>query len=123
MKNPVVHFEITGDDAEGLIKFYSELLEWDLPKMMPDMAYGLATLDEGQAGIGGGVGANMVGGSLLTVYAQVDDINATLANANEMGCETVVPVTDIPGTVTFALFKDPAGNVMGIVDSTTPPAP
>jgi len=27
----------------------------------------------------------------------------------------VLPPTNVPGVVTFALFKDPAGNLMGLV--------
>jgi hypothetical protein len=32
-----------------------------------------------------------------------------------MGGKTVVPVTEIPNVVTFALFQDPEGNMVGII--------
>ena len=32
----------------------------------------------------------------------------------------VMPVTDIPNMVTFALFSDPEGNVVGLVSSNVP---
>ena len=31
-----------------------------------------------------------------------------------------MPVTTIPGMVTFALFSDPEGNVVGLVSDQTP---
>ena len=31
-----------------------------------------------------------------------------------LGGEIVTPVTEIPGVVTFAEFRDPAGNVIGM---------
>jgi predicted enzyme related to lactoylglutathione lyase len=33
-----------------------------------------------------------------------------------------MPVTDIPGMVTLAQFKDIEGNVVGIISAETPPA-
>ena len=33
------------------------------------------------------------------------------------GGRTVMPVTEIPGTVTLAQFQDPAGNMVGIIKS------
>ena len=64
----------------------------------------------------------MDGQPLATFYVQVDDIHASLAKAGELGGETVVPVTDIPGMATFAQFKDIEGNVIGLVASEAPPA-
>src|SRR5574341_770127 len=36
------------------------------------------------------------------------------------GGKTIVPVTEIPGMVTFAQFADPEGNVVGIVKNELP---
>ena len=47
------------------------------------------------------------GGPQTTFYVQVEDIEASLQKAAELGGETVAPVTVIPGLVTFAQFKDP----------------
>jgi predicted enzyme related to lactoylglutathione lyase len=32
-----------------------------------------------------------------------------------LGGRVVLPPTEVPGVVTFALFKDPAGNLMGLI--------
>ncbi len=122
MPNPVVHFEITGKDAEALQQYYRDLFGWSLTPMAPDVPYGLVGPEETGGGIGGGVGASMDGTPMLTFYVQVDDIQAALDRAAELGGEIVVPPTVIPGAVTYALFKDMEGNIVGLAASETPPA-
>jgi hypothetical protein len=39
-----------------------------------------------------------------------------------MGARVIVPVTEIPNMVTFAIFTDPDGNKMGIVKARAVPA-
>ena len=122
MPNPVVHFEITGKDAEALQQYYRDLFGWSLTPMAPEVPYGLVGPEETGGGIGGGVGASMDGASLLTVYVQVDDIQGALDRAVELGGEVVQPPTVIPGTVTYAQFRDIEGNLVGLAASETPPA-
>ena len=122
MPNPVVHFEITGRDAEALQQYYRDLFGWSLTPMAPDVPYGLVGTEETGDGIGGAVGASMDGTTLLTFYVQVDDIQAALDRAVELGGEVVLPPTVVPGVVTYAQFKDLEGNVVGLAASETPPA-
>ena len=60
------------------------------------------------------------GPTALTFYVQVDDIEASLKRAVELGATVIVPVTTIPKTVTFALFADPQGNCIGMAASQIP---
>jgi len=53
----------------------------------------------------------------VTFYVAVDDPQATLDAIETAGGRTVMPVTEIPGTVTLARFQDPAGNLVGIIKS------
>ena len=72
-------------------------------------------------GIAGAVG----GGdeeARVTIYIEVDDPAAYLARVVGAGGELVQDVIVIPGAVTMAKFRDPEGNVVGIVGSETPPA-
>ena len=120
MPNPVVHFEILGKDHESLQKYYSDLFGWKITSASPDFPDGLVSADEQGRGIGGGV---MPGGDAqLTIYVEVEDIQASLDRAGELGGETIVPVTNIPDMVTFAQFRDPEGNIVGLVSSETSPA-
>ncbi len=51
------------------------------------------------------------------MYIAVDDINDHLARIESAGGPTLIRRTEIPGTVTFALFADPAGHTVGLVEA------
>ena len=121
MPNPVVYFEILGSDYAGLQQYYRDLFGWKITQMSPEMDHSAVIVDEDGEGIPGGIGRSITGSSRLTFYVQVDDIQASLDRAGELGGETAAPVTVIPGMVTFAHFKDPEGNLVGLVSSEIPP--
>jgi len=114
MANPVVHFEIMGPDAPALQGFYRDLFGWEIQNV-PEMNYGLVNPPGEGPGIGGGIGSSQDGPSFVTVYVQVDDPQAYLDRVEQAGGATVMPVTEIPDMVTFALFRDPQGNIVGLV--------
>ena len=49
----------------------------------------------------------------VTVYVQVDNVQAYLTKAETLGGKTLVPPVEIP-TGTFAWFADPDGNIIGL---------
>jgi len=116
MGAPVTHFEIYGKDAAALRKFYEDLFGWEIHADNP-MNYGLVHTNAGDKGIGGGIAE---GDARVNVVAEVDDLQATLDKAASLGGGIVTPVTVIPGQVTFAEFRDPAGNVIGIAATDVP---
>jgi hypothetical protein len=113
MGSPIVHFELIGKDAATLKAFYSQLFDWKIGELMPDMGnYGL--IDAESSGLAGGVGQSDDGKPRTSVYAQVPDLQATLDKVVALGGSVVMPPTEIPGVTTLALFSDPAGNVFGL---------
>ena len=112
MPNPVVHFEIQTQNPERCQKFFADLFSWHVDTSNP-MNYGF--VDTHDEGINGGIGATGSGENMVTVYVQVDDIQAYLDKAESLGGKTVVPVTEIPSAVTLAIFSDPDGNRVGLV--------
>ena len=46
----------------------------------------------------------------------VPDINAALKQITDAGGKVVLPRTVVPNVTIFALFTDPAGNRMGLVE-------
>jgi predicted enzyme related to lactoylglutathione lyase len=119
MPNPVTHFEITGKDGKKLQDYYSRLFGWKVDAGNP-MDYGEVEAQEGH-GIGGGIAA--AGDSPhsgVTVYVEVDNPQTYLDKAASLGGKIIMPVTVIPDTVTFALFADPEGHVVGIVKADQP---
>jgi predicted enzyme related to lactoylglutathione lyase len=114
MAAPVTHFEIMAKDAQRMRDFYAGLFGWSFNDM-PEMSYGM--IDTGvKMGINGGIGQvqeNQV--PCVTFYVQVEDIQGHLDKAVGLGATIVVPVREFPGMVTFAQFKDPDGNMVGLV--------
>ena len=113
MASPVVHFEILGKDGTKLQNFYKNLFDWKIEVHEP-YNYGLVA-PVGPNSIGGGIGPTQEGApALVTIYVQVNDLNAYLKKAEELGGKTLLPPTEIPGVVTIALFQDPEGNAIGM---------
>jgi predicted enzyme related to lactoylglutathione lyase len=110
MGNPVIWFEVLGKDGAVLQKFYSDAFGWELQDA--GMGYGMVT--EPKEGIGGGIGQTQDGQGHVTFYVGVDDLQAALDKVESLGGKTVVPVTEME-MVTFALFADPEGHVVGLV--------
>lgn len=114
MPNPIVHWEIVAPDSKRLQEFYSNLFGWTIHANNP---YDYGVVDTASGGINGGIGPAMEGPARVTIYAQVDDLQAYLDKVIELGGTVVMPITEIPGAVTMAMFTDPAGNFMGLIKS------
>ena len=124
MAAAVVHFEIIGKDGKRLQDFYSSLFDWKIDANNP-MNYGMVEAGEEMpapgtgdshqhAGIGGGIGQSD-GGPQVTFSVQVTSIEDTLRKAESMGGQTIMPPMEVPGGPTIAQFRDPEGNVIGLV--------
>jgi uncharacterized protein len=112
-----VHFEVVGKDRDRLSEFYGGLFGWKT-ESFPDMGYTMVNGEDG--GIAGGIGQSPDGGpGHVTFYVSADDPQAILDRVGELGGSTVMPVTELP-MVTFGLFADPEGHVVGVVKSQTP---
>ena len=116
MGNPVVHFEIAGKNAEPLREFYSSLFDWN-SSQNPDGTYGLDPASENK--VCGHIFPTTddvpVPSNYVTIYVQVDDLQASLEKAENLGGKTCVPPQVIPGGMgSFAMFLDPSGNCIGL---------
>lgn len=111
MGAPIVHFEIGCRDTAKSAAFYSSLLGWTTTPYGP-----AAMINTGSpTGIAGHITAlGHEPHNYITIYAQVDDLDATLKKAESLGGKTVVPPTDVPGMGQFAWLKDPEGTIFGL---------
>lgn len=114
--NPVVHFEVHSPNSEALRGFYADLFGWKLG-VVPDGSYALVDTDSGGEGIRGGI-AQARGESAPTgviVYIAVPDINAALEQVKAAGGTVITERTE-GAPVTTAMFADPDGNPVGLVE-------
>ena len=111
MANKVMWYEVLGRDGNKLRGFFSELLGWSY-KDAPGMNYGMT--DPETTGIGGGVGSAPGNASWTTFYVGVADIEKALQKAQKLGASVLMPVTKLPD-VTIAVFADPEGHPIGLV--------
>lgn len=98
--------------GEELQRFYSELFGWKIDADNP-YSYGQVNTETAR-GINGAVGPSE-GVSRVSIYVEVDDLQATLDKAVSLGATVAMPVTEIPGAVTMAMFTDPDGHFTGII--------
>ncbi len=114
MGQPVVHFEVMGNDAAKLQKYYADLFGWKV-NVVPGapVNYGLV---EG-AGIAGGIGGSADTPSHVTFYIQVPDVEAALQQAERLGGTRVAGPDEVPGGPVIGLFNDPEGHTVGVTQT------
>ena len=115
MSNPVIWFEILGEDGAKLREFYGDLFDWKF-NVVPEMDYGMSDTGS-ETGIQGGVGTGQNGASWAIFYIQVEDVQASLDKVAENGGKIIVPYTEVPDMVKFGVFEDPEGHKVGLVQS------
>jgi hypothetical protein len=109
---PIVFFDIAGPDLASQAAFYKAIFGWDagptggltVPSVSP-LPGNLRVEQPSQGPIAERV-----------LYVGVPDINAALETVKAHGGQVVFGRTVAPGVVILALFKDPAGNRMGLVE-------
>jgi predicted enzyme related to lactoylglutathione lyase len=123
MPRPVVHFEIIGNDPDGLRAYFRELFGWefDTPSPVADAvsdptAYGfldLVTTDDG-VGIRGGVGGGPTFDHHAVFYVGVPSVADALQRAEELGGTRVIGPVTSPNGLVIGQFLDPEGTLIGV---------
>jgi predicted enzyme related to lactoylglutathione lyase len=112
MPAPIVFFDIAAPDLASQAAFYKAVFGWDA-----NPAGGLVV--PVTSPLPGNLRVEPPTDGPTTervLYVGVPDINATLAKVTASGGSVVFGRMAAPGIVILALFKDPAGNRMGLVE-------
>jgi predicted enzyme related to lactoylglutathione lyase len=111
MPSPIVHAEIRSTDPDATRAFFGELFGWSFPD---GAIAGYTYIDSGVPdALPGGISPLQGGSPLVTFFVGVEDIDAAIAQAVDLGGTLVQGTTRVPG-VAFALIADPAGQVVGL---------
>ena len=114
MANPVVHWEFWSEDPNRCGEFYANVFGWET-REIPGMDYKL--VDKGaDCGIGGGIMKPQQGPwpAKLTMYIDVDDLDAYGEKVRKAGGKLIVEKMAVPNVGMFTLFEDPDGRVLGM---------
>lgn len=106
MAAPLVFFDIAGSDSVALRDFYSKLFGWNAAEdgqfEVPASASLKAAIREDP--------------QEKRLYIGVSDVAAVLEKVVAAGGSVDTPRFEVPGVVVLGLFRDPAGNPMGLVE-------
>jgi predicted enzyme related to lactoylglutathione lyase len=103
---PIVFFDIAGPDMAKQASFYRAVFDWQIGADGRFSAPVTPRLD----------GTLRQDPADKILYVGVDDVTATLAKVTASGGRVIQPRLEVKGVVVLGLFKDPAGNSMGLVE-------
>ncbi len=106
MVQPIVFIDIAGPDDKALAGFYSSVFEWDVNQEGKFTVPVCKPIDA----------AIRKDPAEKRIYIGVPDVAASLALLERAGGTVDVPRFEVPGVVVLGLFRDPAGNPMGLVE-------
>ncbi len=112
MPAPIVFFDIAAPELAKQSAFYKTVFDWSadasggLTVPVASPLHGNLRVEPTAAGPTGE----------RVIYVGVPDINATMTTITANGGAVVFPRFVVPGVAIIALFTDPAGNRMGLVE-------
>ena len=120
--------ELSTTDSDVAIKFYTELLGWEIksskveeacegaPADAPPMVYNEIVVGGEHVGGMYKMGPEFGGApSHWRSYVAVDDVDARAAKVVELGGSLCVPPTDIPNVGRFCVVNDPTGAIISLI--------
>jgi uncharacterized protein len=115
MAHPVVHAEIRSQDPDATRRFFADLFGW---KIASEGAFpGYTFIDTGaQGGTFVAISPRQSTEDEVLFFVAVEDVEATLARAEQLGGSIVQPAQHVPGT-SFGVFADAQGHKVGVAST------
>ena len=110
----VVHFEISADDPERAVSFYSEVFGWRINKWDGPQDYWLAGTGEGP-GIDGAIMRRDAGMPPVINTIDVDSVDDAVGRVEANGGKVAMPKMAVPGVGYLAYYMDTEGNMFGMM--------
>lgn len=116
-----VHFEIHASDPERVVSFYEQVFGWKIERW-GDQPYWLITTGDTNPGIDGGLtprrGPAPAADAPVSSFVNtidVENLDATIATVTGAGGTIALEKSAVPGVGWLAYFKDPDGNLFGVM--------
>jgi uncharacterized protein len=115
MAHPVVHAEIRSQDPDATRGFFADLFGW---KVAAEGAFpGYTFIDTGaQGGTFVAISPRQSTEDEVLFFVAVEDVEATLARAEQLGGSIVQSAQHVPGT-SFGVFADAQGHKVGVAST------
>jgi predicted enzyme related to lactoylglutathione lyase len=115
MPHPVVHAEIRSSDPDATREFFAKLFGW----AYSDGAYpGYTFVASGtEGGPPTAISPLQGAGDQVLFFVGVENVAATLSQAEAFGGSIVQPAQQVPG-VSFGVLADPQGHQIGVASQT-----
>jgi uncharacterized protein len=112
MPHPVIHAEIRSDDPDATRQFFADLFGW---KVASEGAFpGYTFIDTGvEGGTYVAISPRQGTDDEVLFFVGVEDVDAALRKAEELGGTIVQPAQHVPGT-SFGVFADAQGHKVGV---------
>ena len=114
MSCPVIQWQILSRNPERTADFYSGLFGWQVRSDNP-LGYRQVDTGDGRGFTGGIWPSPPEGHDLVQLFVQVDAVEDTVATAQRLGAQVVVPPQVLPDGAEMAILVDPQGLPFGIV--------
>lgn len=112
----VIHFDLTAQDPERAIKFYSGVFGWEIEKYdSPEDYWVMTTGQDDEPGINGGLMRRGDTEFSAAYSIEVPSIDDFINRVKEHGGTVVGPKAIIPGVGYFAYCEDTENNTFGII--------
>jgi hypothetical protein len=113
----VVHFELDAEKPERAIKFYEKVFGWKIEKWKGPIEYWLITTGkEDEPGIDGGLSRRTEAEPSIVNTVDVSSVDEYVKKVESNGGSIVRPKMAVPGVGWMAYFKDPEGNLFGMME-------
>lgn len=113
----ITHIDIPVADNGRASAFYGTLFGWQIAEMPGFEGYPMWQAPNKVSG--GGLAPRSEGFTQPRSYVEVDSIDATLAQAVELGGRVAMGKEQIDATSWWAVFEDPDGNMIGLFEGRT----
>lgn len=121
VKATVSHFEIPAHDLERVARFYREVFGWSVDPLPWDRPYykvrsSAISSTAGREGIDGGIteAGSGLDHTLLMIHVEGEDLESVLERIAAAGGRIDLPPTPVGSMGTWARFRDPEGNLLGL---------
>jgi predicted enzyme related to lactoylglutathione lyase len=105
--------DLMSPDIPAASDFYRQLFGWDISEIEGAEGQYWSITNDGR--MNGGIMATPEGGHpVWNLYFAVEDVDAAIAKAGELGGRTIAPRMDVPNGTSFAVLSDPSGAVFSV---------